>query len=221
MSAPGQREEPGRWRRRAVRLLGGAATAGAVVVAAAAVLVPPPASADGQEPPQIDRVSGASHAARDGPIEPPGLGTAATARSGPSPPAGAAVSPPAIAPDPCRRRAGPSQPVVLNSAGRAELEELPGIGPAKAQKILDWRAKHGRFRRIVDLRRVNGFGRKTVMRLAPYLVLDAPAAQPTTPSPTTPPTAPPPTPPTMPPTTTAPPLPTTASPAAATEGRQR
>jgi competence protein ComEA len=80
-----------------------------------------------------------------------------------------------MAPDPCRQRSGPGHPVALNSAGRAELEELPGIGPAKAQRILDWRMRHGRFRRIVDLRRVNGFGRKTVLRLAPFLILDKPA----------------------------------------------
>jgi competence protein ComEA len=70
------------------------------------------------------------------------------------------------------------RPIALNSAGRAELEELPGIGPAKAQRILDWRARHGRFRRIVDLRRVDGFGRKTVLRLAPYLILDRPSDTP-------------------------------------------
>lgn len=132
-------------------------------MAATAVLVPPPASAEGEPLPAVDRVSSASRAARDGPITPPAL-------AGPGPAAGG------LAPDPCRQRSGPPRPIALNSAGRAELEELPGIGPAKAQRILDWRARHGRFRRIVDLRRVNGFGRKTVLRLAPFLVLDKPPA---------------------------------------------
>jgi competence protein ComEA len=183
-------EGPGRWRRRAVRLLGGAATAGAVAVAAAAVLMPPPASAEGQPAREIDRVSGASRAARDGPMAPPALRGPPDGQATAALPAGAVGSSPAVAPDPCRRRAGPARPVALNSAGRAELEELPGIGPAKAQKILDWRAKHGRFRRILDLRRVNGFGRKTVMRLAPYLVLDPPPAPPT-PTPRSPSATPP------------------------------
>jgi competence protein ComEA len=166
---PGHREVRARWRRRLVRLAGGAATAAAVVVAAAAVLMPPPANAEGQPAPAADRVSGASRSARDGPLSPPGL------IGNPLPGKGAVAPSVPITPDPCRRRAGPVRPIALNSAGRAELEELPGIGPAKAQRILDWRARHGRFRRIVDLRRVDGFGRKTVLRLAPYLVLDRPA----------------------------------------------
>ncbi|HEU5060565.1 MAG TPA: helix-hairpin-helix domain-containing protein, partial [Kofleriaceae bacterium] len=148
----------------------GVATAGAIAIAAASVLAPPPASAQAPARPPADQVSGASGTARDGPITPAGLtGPVAAA---PPPSVGAA------APDPCRTRAGPARPIALNSAGRAELEELPGIGPAKAQRILDWRDKHGRFRRIIDLRRVKGFGRKTVLRLAPHLVLDAPAAAP-------------------------------------------
>ena len=180
MRPPGHEPEPGWWRRRAVRLLGGVATAGAVAIAAAAVLVPPPASAQAQAGPAPDRVSGASRPARDGPITPAGLD--APAKTNPSP---AGRTP--VAPDPCRTRAGPARPIPLNGAGRAELEELPGIGPAKAQRILDWRAKHGRFRRIMDLRRVNGFGRKTVMRLAPYLVLDAPPVTPASAKPESPP----------------------------------
>ena len=59
--------------------------------------------------------------------------------------------------------------VDLNAAGQAELETLPGIGPAKAQRILAWRARNGPFRRAIDLRRVRGFGRRSVQRLLPYL----------------------------------------------------
>lgn len=59
--------------------------------------------------------------------------------------------------------------VDLNRASRAELESLPGIGPAKAEAILAYRTQHGPFRRIEDLQRVSGFGPATVNRLRPDL----------------------------------------------------
>ena len=59
----------------------------------------------------------------------------------------------------------------LNSATQRELELLPGIGSAKAKRILRWRRHRGRFRRVIDLRRVRGFGRKSVARLYPYLTV--------------------------------------------------
>ncbi len=57
----------------------------------------------------------------------------------------------------------------LNTASESELTKLPGIGPKKAERIVSWRTKHGKFRRVVDLRRVKGFGAKSVKKLKPYL----------------------------------------------------
>lgn len=57
----------------------------------------------------------------------------------------------------------------LNTATAAELMLLPGIGPAKAERVLTWRKRNGTFRRVADLRRVKGFGYRTVKRLEPYL----------------------------------------------------
>lgn len=57
----------------------------------------------------------------------------------------------------------------LNTATAAQLMLLPGIGPAKAERVLLWRKRNGTFRRIVDLRRVKGFGYRTVKRLEPHL----------------------------------------------------
>lgn len=57
----------------------------------------------------------------------------------------------------------------LNVASAAELVKLPGIGPKKAELIIAWRAQHGKFDRVVDLRRVKGFGAKSVKKLMPYL----------------------------------------------------
>tara|TARA_R110002096_G_scaffold16898_15_gene58233 strand:- start:9328 stop:9789 length:462 start_codon:yes stop_codon:yes gene_type:complete len=57
----------------------------------------------------------------------------------------------------------------LNTASIDDLTKLPGIGPKKAERIVDWRGKHGKFNRVVDLRRVKGFGAKTIKKLRPYL----------------------------------------------------
>jgi len=48
--------------------------------------------------------------------------------------------------------------VNLNNASAGELEQLPGVGPATAQKILDWRAQHQRFGSVTQLREIGGIG---------------------------------------------------------------
>lgn len=58
------------------------------------------------------------------------------------------------------------QPVDLNRAGVEELEALPGIGPARAQTIVEHREAHGPFDEPGDLRAVSGIGEATFQRLA-------------------------------------------------------
>ena len=48
--------------------------------------------------------------------------------------------------------------VSLNAATVAELDELPGVGPVTAQKIVDYRAAHGGFRTVDDLDAIPGIG---------------------------------------------------------------
>ncbi|MBL9031418.1 MAG: helix-hairpin-helix domain-containing protein [Phycisphaerae bacterium] len=59
--------------------------------------------------------------------------------------------------------------VDLNTATAAELELLPGIGPALAKRIIDYRAAAGRFRSVEDLDNVSGIGPKIMERLRPLV----------------------------------------------------
>jgi competence protein ComEA len=68
--------------------------------------------------------------------------------------------------------------VVLNLAGEDDLRKLPGVGATRARAILALRQRLGRFRRVSDLLKVKGIGRKSLARLAPRLVLDPPADAP-------------------------------------------
>lgn len=57
----------------------------------------------------------------------------------------------------------------LNEATEQQLQLLPSVGPAKAERIVIWRKKNGGFHRIADLRRVKGFGYRTFKKLEPFL----------------------------------------------------
>ena len=55
--------------------------------------------------------------------------------------------------------------VNLNTASESALEELPGVGPVLAQRIIDWRTEHGRFTSVDELAEVSGIGEKMFAQL--------------------------------------------------------
>jgi competence protein ComEA len=61
--------------------------------------------------------------------------------------------------------------VNLNTATVAELDTLPRVGPAIAQRIVDWRTTNGRFSAVDDLLSVPGIGEKMLEALRPLVVL--------------------------------------------------
>lgn len=64
------------------------------------------------------------------------------------------------------------QPVNLNTADEAQLVTLPGIGPSKAKAIIALRQKRKGFRKVHEILRVRGIGRKTLRKLMPYLSIE-------------------------------------------------
>lgn len=65
-----------------------------------------------------------------------------------------------------------SAPVVnLNSASKDQLQQLTGVGEKKADLIIAYRQAHGGFKSVDELKKVQGFGDKTVAKLKDQLAL--------------------------------------------------
>jgi competence protein ComEA len=65
--------------------------------------------------------------------------------------------------------AEPSGPININTAPASRLEDLPGVGPAMAARIVEYRATAGRFSRVEDIMNVSGIGAKKFARMKPFL----------------------------------------------------
>jgi competence protein ComEA len=64
-------------------------------------------------------------------------------------------------------------PLNLNSASVAQLEALPGIGRATAERIVEYRQKNGAFKKAEDLMNVRGIGEKSFLKLKPLVTVAA------------------------------------------------
>lgn len=119
-----------------------------------------------------------------------GTATAETSKppvSAPAPPEPPPCPPPALSPpgepsglaSPGATNAArlPDGRLILNLATATELTTLPGIGLKRAESIVELRTKLKGFRKLSDLLRIKGIGVKSLKKLEPKLVLNAPAPE--------------------------------------------
>jgi competence protein ComEA len=64
--------------------------------------------------------------------------------------------------------------VNLNTATTADLEKLPGIGPAMAARIVEYRQKNGTFKKAEELMNIQGIGEKVFLKLKPLVTVTPP-----------------------------------------------
>jgi len=80
----------------------------------------------------------------------------------------------ASAPAAFGKKKPPAHPVNINTAGATDLQQVPGIGPSTAQKILDTRKSYGAFKSVDDLLAIKGIGPKKLEKMRKYLTVGRP-----------------------------------------------
>src|SRR5207247_9368378 len=66
----------------------------------------------------------------------------------------------------------------INTATKEQLEALNGIGPVKAQAIIDYRTKNGNFKSVDDLKKVSGIGDATLEKIRKDVTLSGATSMP-------------------------------------------
>jgi competence protein ComEA len=65
----------------------------------------------------------------------------------------------------------PLKPINIDTANSEELQQVPGIGPATAEKILQMRKAYGAFKSVDDLLSIRGIGKKRLDKMRKYLTV--------------------------------------------------
>lgn len=82
-----------------------------------------------------------------------------------------------IIPSALAKKKPPAHPININSASSADLQQVPGIGPSTAQKILDTRKSYGTFKSVDDLLAIKGIGPKRLEKMRKYLTVGKPSSK--------------------------------------------
>ena len=83
----------------------------------------------------------------------------------------------ATAPAAFAKKKPPAHPININTATAADLQQIPGIGPSTAQKILDTRKSYGAFKSVDDLLAIKGIGPKKLEKMRKYLTVGRPPSK--------------------------------------------
>jgi competence protein ComEA len=65
----------------------------------------------------------------------------------------------------------------INTATASQLEGLPGVGKATADRIVEYRQKSGGFKKVEELMNIRGIGEKSFLKLKPLVAVGTPKVQ--------------------------------------------